>query len=182
VYIGSKSFTVDNNVFEVRADTTNAPIIFHDLSVWDWDTPNYENGILTVTIDTSFQKFKDDYNKVAHEHCQPQPRFCSWNGNSCGCALSSADKLFNQCQAVCSGWTNKDVDCPDGGCYGFGIKFPDDFVANNQATIPTPECYLDNSDWNVPFVPASDKKAGTCFYKSVPQGTFCKSGTGDVNY
>ena len=100
--------------------------------------------------------------------------FCSWTNNSCGCALNSGDKLYNQCQAVCSAWTNKDSDCPDGGCYGFAVKLPQGFEdIKNKPLPPVPTCYPDNNDWNVPFQPAVQNKAGSCFYSMVPAGDFC---------
>ncbi len=176
MYVGTTGFNPATDVFEVTADISAVPLDFTKKTTWDWEEPEYnaQTGMLTVTIDTSFQTFKDDYNKVAEEHCQP-PTFCSWSGKACGCALNPDNTLFNQCQAVCSGWTNKDVDCPDGGCYGFGVKFPTDFVANGQASPPAPACYPNNGDWNVPFQPATEEKAGTCYDKEPPTGTFCTS-------
>ena len=184
MYVGTKDFSVDNNVFEVRANITNAPLTFQKLSTWDWEKPTYnsQTGMLTVNVDMSFKDFSDHYDEVAQDHCQP-PAFCSWDkSKGCGCALNSGDALFSQCQAVCSSWTDKDVDCPKGGCYGFGVTFPQSYVAQNQAPPPTPNCYPNNSNWNVPFVPADDKKAGTCFYKDPPKGTFCNvAGVPSIN-
>ncbi len=181
MYVGKTGFDPDKDVFEITADISSLPIEPQHLTTWDWEKPKYDadSGFLTVTIDTSFATFKDNYNKVAKEHCQPRPNFCSWNDgtSSCGCALSSQDSLYPQCQAVCSSWTNKDVDCPSGGCYGFGVKFPDDFVANGQAQPPTPQCYPNNSDWNTPFDPASKEKAQSCYYSTVPSGSFCSGMT-----
>ena len=61
----------------------------------------------------SFADFKTNYDAMAEEHCKPAT-FCSWDEDkkSCGCALGMSDKVYNQCQAVCSVWTQKDVDCP----------------------------------------------------------------------
>ena len=57
-------------------------------------------------------------------------------------------------------------------CYGFGVKFPDSWVARDQQVTHTPACYPKNGDWNVPFQPAED--AGACTYKKTPPGgQFC---------
>ena len=96
--------------------------------------------------------------------------------------MNQSDSLFGQCQAVCSQWTQKDVKCPievkDGNmvtaCYGFGVKFPDKFMAMDQQVTHTPACYPKNGDWNVKFQPAED--AGDCTYKKTPPGgQFCAS-------
>jgi hypothetical protein len=185
MYIGPKDkFNKDTDVMAVRAHAQYAPVTFDDKNVtWPstW-TKEYHPlpdgyGILEVTMDMSFPEFKDNYDKVAKDHCQP-PSFCSYNGKSCGCALNPGDSLFGQCQAVCSTWTNKDVDCPEGGCYGFGVKFPGGeggFEAKDQTVQHNPTCYPDDSDWNVKFIPVD---AGTCTYKDIPpEGMFCnKSG------
>ena len=174
MYIGVSDFNKDTDVTAVRAHIDEAPVTFSssDMPI----TTDYTNGILTVELDMSFDEFKTNYNKVAKEHCQPAT-FCSWSDTSgCGCALNQADSLYKQCQAVCSVWTKKDVDCPDGGCYGFGVKFPHDFQATDQAKPPDPDCYPDNSDWNVTFKPASQLKAQACFYSSAPPtGHFCST-------
>jgi hypothetical protein len=150
---------------------------------WPWGTkPAVTNGMITVTMDMSFDDFKTNYDKVGQEHCQPAT-FCSWNksNSSCGCALNSGNQLYNQCQAVCSKWTQIDVDCPDGGCYGFSVALPGDFVANNQGQQPTPQCYPNNDDWNANFNPLTEKiKAGTCYYKTVPKGNFCTGLVPDI--
>ncbi len=169
-------FHLDTDVTATRAHTENAPLKF-DSATWPstW-TKSYKDGVLTVTMDMSFDDFKTNYDAVAEGKCQPST-FCSWNSgsNSCGCALSSTDSLYNQCQAVCSKWTDKDVQCPEGGCYGVAVKFPNTWVAKDQTVTHTGACYQKNDDWNVPFNPASKIKAGEqCVYKNgVPAGQFC---------
>lgn len=175
MYVGD-DFNLATDVWAVQADTSNLPIKFTNVATWPYaEQPTYEDGILTVTIDTSFADFKTNYDAVGEDHCQPSPNFCTWDTDkkTCGCALSSSNSLFQQCQAVCSKWTQKDVDCPEGGCYGFAVKFPTEFVANGQVPPPTPDCYPKDSDWNIPFMPASEDTAGACYYKMVPTGTFC---------
>ncbi|HEX7288012.1 MAG TPA: G8 domain-containing protein [Candidatus Angelobacter sp.] len=174
MYIGVPGFNKDTDVFPVRANVEKIPLEFPPSQMKI--EKEYKDGLLTVTLDMGFDEFKTNYNKVAKEKCQPRT-FCSWNdGNSsCGCALGGSDPLYQQCQAVCSAWTNKDVDCPDGGCYGFGVKFPDGFEAKEQYKPPVPSCYPDDSNWNVKFHRRDD--AGSCTYKTLPpEGKFCKSG------
>jgi len=175
MYIGVDDFNKDDDVYAVRAKIEAAPPTFSssDMPI----TTDYTDGMLTVTLDMSFTEFKTNYNKIAEEKCQPQT-FCSWNKSSstCGCALGSKDVLYRQCQAVCSTWTAKDVDCPDGGCYGFAVKLPADFTANDQFTPPAPDCYPKDTDWNVMFNPASKLKATSCYIKEPPKGTFCSGG------
>jgi hypothetical protein len=177
MYVGTTGFNPATDVFEVTADVTSLPIDFQKQDSWDWSEPTYNSntGMLTVNMDMSFDTFKTNYKKVAKNNCQPAT-FCSWNDTgdgSCGCSLSPTNTLYNQCQAVCSKWTNKDVICPNGGCFGFGVKFPDTFVASGQVSPPAPACYPENGDWNTPFNPATKSLAGSCFYSSVPTGSFC---------
>lgn len=169
----------NSDVYAVQADVAASPFTFSKQGevAWPWATPSYKDGILTVTMDMSFDDFKTKYDAVAENHCQPQT-FCSWDKTqkTCGCALGMGDKqLYSQCQAVCSVWTQKDVDCPQGGCYGFAIKLSTDFVADDKPTPPHPACYPDDKDWNIPFRPADEDKAGACYYSpdKVPKGVFC---------
>ena len=183
MYVGP-GFNLSSDVWAVQADISNLPIDFSKVSTWPYAAqPTYTDGILTVTIDTSFDKFKTQYEAVAKDHCQPSPNFCTWDdeNKSCGCALSSNDKLFGQCKAVCGTWTQKDVDCPMGGCYGIAVKFPDAYVPNGQVAPPAPNCYPNNTDWNTAFTGASQSKAGACHYNMVPTGTFCSTAMIDAS-
>jgi hypothetical protein len=160
-------------------DPENAPLTFGNPIAWPatWSKSYVATtGVVTVTMDMGFDEFKTDYDGVAESKCQPET-FCSWNSGSksCGCALDKANGLYNQCQAVCSNWTDKDVQCPQGGCYGFGVKLPNTFVAADQQVSHPTACYPKNDDWDLTFSPASKTTAGAqCFYKNgVPVGQFC---------
>jgi hypothetical protein len=65
--------------------------------------------------------------------------------------------------AVCGGAV-KDLDCPDGGCFGIGFTLPQEF-ATDPSPNPRPagaplNCPTEtNKDWNVSFVEAGD---GAC--------------------
>jgi hypothetical protein len=140
---------------------------------------NYDptTGVLTVTMNMSFPDFKTQYDAVAQLHCQPQS-FCSWKPatNSCGSSLPSTDPLANDSQSICSKWPVKDVDCPAGGCFGFGVKLPAAFTTGTKPNLPpAARCFPQNPDWDVPLVPASQTVAGkSCFYSTVPSGNFCE--------
>ncbi len=178
MYVGTKDFDPDSDVVLARAHTEKAPLKFDESSTLPptWSKKyDSKTGMLTVTMDMSFDDFKTNYDNVAQSKCQPET-FCSWNSGAgtCGCALDKSNGLYGQCQAVCSKWTGKDVQCPEGGCYGFGVKLPNTWVASDQTVSHPTACYPDNDDWAVPFNPASKTKAGAqCFYSKVPQGQFC---------
>lgn len=145
-------------------------------------------GILTVHMNMNFSDFKQNYAQAIEEHCQPQS-YCTWNpsSNSCGCALSSNDQGYKECQNACSNWATKSIDCPwdssdftggaTGGCYGFGVQLPNDFMASDQMP-PAGQCLPDDPTWNVMFkaaLPATARKG--CFYTrgKLPTGSFCSS-------
>ena len=134
------------------------------------------NGILSVTMNMGFSDFAQNYAKAIGEHCQPQS-YCSWNGKSCGCTLKAGDPGTSECQNACTNWATKAIDCPDGGCYGFAVALPSDFVASgNTTTSPPGQCLPNNPAWNVPFTAASSGTAGSCFYSmGLPTSSFCSS-------
>jgi cell migration-inducing and hyaluronan-binding protein len=136
---------------------------------------SYSGDILTVTLDTNFDQFRTNYTAAAQAKCQPQ-NLCSWNSgsSSCGCVLNQNDPLYGQCNAVCTKWTAKDIDCPKGGCYGFEFYLDPNFKPLDQAQVPAPVC-LKQSDagWDINFVPATKPLAGSCFYNSLPGSQFC---------
>jgi hypothetical protein len=65
-----------------------------------------------------------------------------------------------------------------GGSFGFCVTLPAGFTTGQKNGLPpAPECFPKNNNWNLPFNPASQDVAGTCYYLAVPQGQFC-SGNG----
>jgi hypothetical protein len=176
LYVGP-GFNKATDVYAVQVDVASSPFVPTQPGkvAWPWSPPDYKDGMLTVTMDMSFADFQTNYTTASQNKCQPKS-FCSSNGSSCGCALDPANKLYPQCQEICSKWTPKDVDCPSGGCYGFAFHLPDTFVANDQAVPPAPTCYPDNSDWNNGFTPPEQNVAGSqCYYSPVPKGAFCQT-------
>jgi cell migration-inducing and hyaluronan-binding protein len=170
--------TQDVKAIQIKVDSPPfAPDVEGDAAIPpDHFDVGYEDNILSVTFDTNFSEFRKNYLATAKGKCQPQ-NLCSWNdsGGSCGCKLSQQDPLYGQCQAVCSKWTQSDVDCPQGGCYGFMFHLDANFKPENQAQIPTPACLTkDSPGWNIPFDPAKAGLAGSCYYKDTPpSGQFC---------
>src|SRR5262249_27603775 len=100
---------------------------------------NASTGLLSVTLDMSKVKvgnetFADLYAAAQKNQCQPKT-FCKWEAeplagqDKCQCAESifsppSPDFQKNECtptKGIC-GWAIADVDCPRGGCFGFGVK------------------------------------------------------------
>src|SRR6185437_14876130 len=86
-------------------------------------------GVLTVTVDLSQQAsvFASDKPKF----CQPQTYCSIQNDGSCGCAPGSDCKDASVC--ACS---NKEIDCPVNGCFGFAIRMPASFIAAKQPNLP----------------------------------------------
>lgn len=177
MYVGP-GFNPDSDVWMVQASVGSSPFTF---AKEDWPsswtkTYNSQSGVLTVIVDMGFPDFKTNYNGVAQRQCQPQS-FCSMNNsNSCGCVLPGTDPLAADCQAICSNWTTKDVDCPANGCYGFGIKLPAGFTTGPKPDLPPARrCFPKDDNWNIPFVAASEDLARSCYYSpmSIPTGKFC---------
>lgn len=178
-------FDLQNDVKAYQVDIKGAPPTFTE-TAWplSWPQPTYDSstGLLTVTMDMNFTDFQNGYTAAKEEDCQPAS-FCTLNSsNSCGCALSSSDKLYKECKAVCGKWAGHDVDCPvmqgsDGKlhstCYGFGFTLPQQFV-NGTPHTPKGLCYPDDSDWNVNFTRADQATAGSCYYTTVPTYQTCK--------
>jgi hypothetical protein len=175
MYVGP-GFNIDTDLWLVQANINSASLLFPR---GDWPsawTKSYdpESGVLKVSMDMNFPEFTSQYPGPPQQHCQPQS-FCSASGNTCGCVLPSTDPLYADCQSICSKWAGKDIDCPSGGCFGFGVKLPAGFSTGPKPNLPpVQKCFPQNTDWNVPFVAASSSAAGSCFYNVVPQPQFCQ--------
>jgi hypothetical protein len=148
---------------------------------------NSSTGVLSVTLDMSkIPSFGKDYSAAQKSQCQPKT-FCQWFDNpgtgedNCQCAgaiFSPPTSTFQaaectQTNGICS-WATKDVDCPEGGCYGFGVKLSSQFVASDTPPNPAPSTQSfpsgADSPWNAPFSsPVSTSDA--CYYPN-PQSLF----------
>jgi hypothetical protein len=164
--------------------------LFDDTQAWPtgW-SHNYDtkSGILRITMDMSkVSDFKTNYDTERKNKCQPES-FCKWTGaaaNPCQCSITDTnDPLYNECHqpaagldAVCR-WAVKDVDCPAGGCYGFGVTLSSNFVNSDSPPNPAPttECFKKTDPgWNVPWNKITTA-GDACLYtdNTPPAGVFC---------
>jgi len=178
-YVG-KPFDANTDVWATRANTKAIPVTFSAPNSLAWPSGwgrsyNSTTGVLTVTMNMGFPGFADDYNKSFKDNCQP-PSFCKWDtnrtdplhperGGSCTC--NPAGPFATVCQDtntakedVCA-WSQKDVDCPSGGCWGIGFKTGDTFDYDQVASPrPAQACFPNNAKWNVTYVDAAPGLAG----------------------
>jgi hypothetical protein len=133
MYIGKVSTAdADATVVPGMVTVQTAKYGFSSEPSGNWIQKSYDpdNGVLTVVIDLSGQAgvFAAD----EPQFCQPQT-YCSINktNGSCGCAPGSACKE----DSVCA-WSNKEIDCPIAGCFGFSVTMPGKFLAAKQSNLP----------------------------------------------
>ncbi|MFZ0680711.1 G8 domain-containing protein [Candidatus Binatus sp.] len=163
----------------------------------DQATYDATTGILTVTMDMSkFPNFVTQYSAEQKSQCQPTT-FCQWidkpemDQDNCQCASSIFSPPTSTFQAaectktngICH-WASEDVGCPQGGCYGFGVKLSDNFVTNDNPPSPVPQ---NVACLTKPMLPAMSPydvnwtlttNSSTCNYSSTNSSSFCSSPTG----
>ena len=151
LYVGT-GFTKSSDVWATTASIEKRPIEFDKIDppagwVFKYGAADgLPAGVLEVTMDMGFPAFKTAYDASPQAHCKPAS-FCQWNvpgrPNKCSCSeqLKAADPaLYDEClkpyekgkeseaeHRICSVWAVKDVDCPNGKCYGFGVKLGSGF-------------------------------------------------------
>ena len=112
-------------------DITTAKYVFKSNQAGNWIKSTYDTntGLLTVTIDLSGQTqiFTDDRPKF----CQPRT-YCSIQSDG-ACGHKNANGVVDT--SVC-GWSNKEIDCPVAGCFGFSVTMPAEFEAVKQKDLP----------------------------------------------
>lgn len=168
IYVGP-GFSLANDLHAVLMDNSG-PSFSNTAWPSTWGM-SYVNNVLTITTNMNFTAFQNGYTHAQQDHCQPAG-FCSLNSaKACGCSLSPGNSLYNDCQQVCSTWTRKDVDCPEGGCYGFSFKLPTTF-ATGQHQPPATACYPQTNTWNPQFS-AHDVSGQQCYYSPVPTVQTC---------
>ncbi len=176
LYVGP-GFDPSTGVFMARGDLGTVPVQFSK-GAWPstWPAPVYDlaTGLLTVTIDMSFSQFQLDYQAAQQSNCAPVS-FCSFKPatSTCSSALDPTDDLYQDSTEICGKWTAKDVDCPDGGCYAFGVTLPAGFATGPQANLPPPPVpFPSTNDWTQPFIIAPADVAGPqCTYSTPPVGS-----------
>ncbi len=182
LYVGT-DFDPSTQLAPVRVNQLNNPPTFTTGAYGSYPCPqggcyNQSTGILTVPLDMSlFSDFKANYEQERENECAPAT-FCTWNASKkvCGCNPSQTSASMSECENACGNWSTKDVDCPSGGCYGFAIQLPSDFVAGTPAVgPPSVACYPNNTEWNVQFSQPL-RSPGRCATQTPPSmGSFCAS-------
>lgn len=112
-------------------DISTAKYVFTPNTSGNWITKGYDpkTGLLTVTIDLSGQASVFDADRP--KFCQPTT-YCSIQGDG-SCGHKNANGSIDS--SVCS-WSNKEIDCPIAGCFGFSVTMPGSFVATKQSDLP----------------------------------------------
>ena len=163
----------------------------------DLATYDSKSGILTVTMDMSrFPNFATQYAAEQKNQCQPST-FCQWidkpemDEDNCQCADSIFSPPTSTFQAaectktngICH-WGTEDVGCPQGGCYGFGVKLSDNFVTSDNPPSPMPQSV---ACLTKPMAPAKSPydvnwtlttNSSSCNYSTTNPSTFCSTPTG----
>ena len=175
-YVG-KPFDPQKDLWATRANVKSTPVMFSPPGSMAWPPGwgrSYDSstGVLTVTMNMGFPEFTTNYNGAFKENCKPNS-FCTWSdtradplhperGGTCGCTPAGKNSLFaTACnelnhagENVCA-WSQKDVDCPLGGCYGIGFKTGTTFVYDPPVKArPKLACYPKDAVWNVQYVKA----------------------------
>ncbi len=215
LYVG-KDFDI-NSVKAVQTPLLGRNLSFNDVTEFPntWEVEYFDENhemfethpyILRVRVDMSFPEFKQGLAKEKIRSCAPSS-FCEWSNSLSQCRCS--EKLKNEdpetykvCSqdngqgehAVCR-WSGIDVDCPEGGCYGFSFTLPsglnfqtedcDETIgSSNQCgrTVsaggkrPDIECFPTGLPWEVPWISAKDGIAGkepVCTNSPVEPKNFC---------
>ena len=188
LYVGP-GFDVTTGVWASQANIKVVPVQFTPPGQVSWPstwqrTYDATKGVLTVTMSMSFGDFRTQYAAGRQGGCQPAS-FCGWNAASstCQCTLQPGDDLYEVCteknsagdDAVCA-WAVKDVDCPSGGCFGFGVTLTSGFTTDpSPDPRPAAACFPSGAGqgWNVGFTPAPSGLAGSCPTDPVPPAQFC---------
>lgn len=179
LYVGPNfDYTISDQFSVVHVKLPTDDYKFEDVpwleGIW---TRSYDKdlGVLTVTMDmTKDPEFKLKYLAAKSAHCKPAS-FCKLqDSGDCGCTLNPADGLYDNCQKVCSTWATRDVTCPEDGCYGFKITLSPEFTTGPKMNLPPKTKCYPADEFTKDFVPVSEEKAGTCFYKTPPPPKVCK--------
>ncbi len=187
LYVGP-GFDKDSTsqLWATRADIAQQTVKFTPPDAVAWPSTwvkSYDQatGILTVTMDmNNFDEFRNQFEGARPGKCQPAS-FCSWKAGANGSpgVCEGASPLPGASADADCKWAGNDIDCPAGGCYGFGVTltstFSTDPVVPSQPR-PRPKAMCASSldaAWNVPFRDAPDCIAGICPVAALPPQLFC---------
>jgi hypothetical protein len=182
---GFSTEPTNDQVFLTRMSLTDLTPTKQDAGVWTqsgWKkTYNDATGILTVDVDMkTFKAELTPTNFSTSGLCKPDT-FCSvtskcaFVGTVTDYPVQKTDKDFaSSAGQVCDTWAVKDLDCPIGGCFGFGVKFPTGFDAATKPAQPSKGmCFPKDMDWTTPGFVKTTNAGAQCTYTSVPSGNFC---------
>lgn len=174
IYVG-ENFNPDDGeqLWATKVDVRGVPYKVDKVQNWPtgWTKKYDGKGVLEVTISMEkFVDFANNYKAAFANICQPG-NFCSWSPNSglatggtCGCNASSpfakqCNDLNNAGENVCA-WAQKDIDCPHGGCYGFGFKMAK--MTYDTIKPPATDTFPEGLPWFRDFTPAANGVAQSC--------------------
>jgi hypothetical protein len=130
-----------------------------------------------VTVDMGFDTFRAEFEQAKKECCQPES-FCKLEEKQCRCNEDGDFAKLCKDNDICGRWGGTDVDCPNGGIYGVGVRFPNGSVADDPEHRPPgpPAGCLHASDagWDVPLVYAAKELLGACAGTPIPPPQFCQ--------
>ena len=129
---------------------------------------NYDGNILTVTINLS--AYAGDYASAAQNLCLPRASVPTirLNRSAWGPAPGTLfPSLTQDEQDLACTYAGKDIDCPTGGCVGFSVMLPPEFMAQDQTTkenLVTPQlaCFPKDANWDIFPEAALPSLAGSC--------------------
>ena len=218
IYVG-KGFNVENDLQAVRTPLLTKTLQFNDVpwpETWSNKEETYDpsTGILKVRMKMNFDEFRNGISEAKENSCRPSS-FCEWNKSVSQCQCSDTLKnedpeLYEICKQdngqgehqVCR-WSGIDVDCPEGGCYGFSFTLPSSpsqfqtedcdetpgsanecgRTISQGGKRPDIECFPTNTLWKIPWIKAVNGKngnsvAGACELSPVFDNNFCDLRTG----
>ena len=158
------------NVKLKRVSIDNVPFTITSGTGGDANTLqlNYDGNILTVTINLS--AYAGDYASATQNLCLPQS-FCTYDTTKQKCVGTGIGTLFPSLtqdeQDLACTYAGKDIDCPTGGCVGFSVTLPPEFMAQDQTTkenLVTPQlaCFPKDTNWDIFPEAALPSLAGSC--------------------
>ncbi len=126
-----------------------------------------------VTIEVKLSGYASVFEDSTQNFCQPAS-YCTWDKtkNSCGCTPGSE---CNPNDSPCH-WGTKDLDCPTGGCFAFGITLNANFKPLDDVNQPPPAPMQYSSDpnyatnWGIGWDYVQNPNNPQCTYSSKAPG------------
>ena len=167
MYVGSGADekTVLDAVGRYRVNINSGAFVFTKNTGADFLTSaQYDPVSGWLKIKVNLQAYDAEFVVERKNFCKPVS-YCTWKGNSCGCAAGSDCKD----DSVCS-WGPHDIDCPTKGCFGFSFKIQPQFDMNPKPAPPQPAAFPSDSYWNVAYKLVDSGISGAeCHYGDQPK-------------